>query len=262
MTSFKKLKAQLRSRTAGPQNAGELLVLEAGLNATTLSPSARDSLFEELTHLTRDRIFAMFRASPKLFGYTDQSAGSDKVSDARREFDTYVMRPFMDKLQRLISIGLTQAWGVDFDIEYRYTVPPEELLKNASLLAAIPGVKPRELRRYLAPIGIPESSGDAEVDEMILNMPGPEMDEDGEGGFADRNLVGEKGRPPKGENTRSLGQAASRAGAKALDDILAEFKEVEAKAMLARPDTSETGGAPRIARRESPRGPLRGRPRP
>lgn len=257
---FNKLRAQLRSRVSGPSNNGELLVLEAGLTATTLSPSAQQAMFEELSHMTRDRIFAMFRAHPKLFGYGDQTGGNDKVSDARREFDTYVIRPFMDKLQSLISFGLTQAWGVNFDIEYRYTAPPEELLKNASLLAAIPGIKVRELRAYLGPIGLKESTGDREIDEEILNMPLPEMDENGQGGGADRNLVGEAGRPPKGANTTSLGQASNRAGAKALtlEDVMADLdlrlERAQGKAVIDRP--AENVGSPVIAGEVRPSDPF------
>lgn len=227
---FNKLRAQLRSRTSGSDKAGELLLLEAGLKATTLSRSAADAMFVEVSHLSRDRIFAMFRASPKLFGFQDQSAGADKIGDARREFDTYVIRPFMDKLQRLITFGLTQAWNTTFDIEYRYVMPLEELVKNAGLVAAVPGVKVREIRRFLGPIGISESTGDAEIDEMVLNLPGEELDEDGQGGSADRNLPGEAGRPPKGENTSSFNQAVSRAGAKSLDAILDDFRMLEARA--------------------------------
>jgi HK97 family phage portal protein len=251
---FQKLRSQLRARAGGARNAGELLVLEAGLTATTLSPTAQQAMFTDLSHLSRDRIFAMFRASPKLFGYTDSSGGNDKVSDARREFDTYVMRPFMDRLQKLISVGLTQAWGVDFEIEYRYTLPLEELVKNVGLISAVPGIKVREVRRFAAPLDIPESTGDPEIDEMVLNLPGEEMDENGQGGQADRNLPGEKGRPPKGENTRSFNQAVSRAGAKSIDEILSDLStleaRVEAKALVARPTTSK--GTPRVAGENRP----------
>lgn len=260
---FNKLRAQLRSRTAGANKAGEMLLLEAGLTATTLSPSARENMIADLAHMSRDRIFAMFRASPKLFGYNDQSAGSDKVSDARREFDTYVIRPFMDDLQDLIWLGLTAAWNVRYDIQYRYNMPPEELLKNAGLAAALPGIKVRELRRFVGPVlDLEESTGDGEIDEMVLNLPMPEMDENGQGGAADRNLPGEAGRPPKGENTTSFNQAKSRAGAKALDSPEAVLADInarlaiavareETKAVLARPEP--TKGSPVIAGENRPK---------
>lgn len=234
---FNKLRGQLRRRVSGPNKAGELLVLEAGLKATSLTPSARDALFQELTGMSRDRIFAMFRASAQLFGYMDQASGSNKVADARREFDTKTMRPFLDKLQVRMSAWLTAAWGVDFKVDYRYVMPLEELVKLAGDYASIPGIKVKEIRSFLASTGIPATTGDAEVDEMILNLPGEEMDEDGQGGFADRPLPGEAGRPPKGENTKAFPRStrARRPQGKALSvedisrrlQLLADQRRIE-----------------------------------
>lgn len=206
---FNKLRAQLRAKVSGPSNSGEMLLLENGLKASTLSPSARDALFEEITKLSRDRIFAMFRCAPMLFGIMDESSGSTKISDFRREFDTKTMRPFLDRLQKRITRALLEPWDVDFVFDYNYTIPQEEIIKQAGELAAIPGITPREIRRFLAPIGVEESTGDAEIDDMVLNLPGEEMDEDGQGGLADRNLPGEAGRPPKGENTSKFPRRAA-----------------------------------------------------
>ena len=230
---FNKLRAQLRARVSGSSRAGELLVLEAGLKASTLSPSARDALFLEISRMSRDRIFAMFRASPKLFGILDESGGSDKVADARREFDTYVIRPFMDKIQRAITDSLTSRWDAKFVIDYRYTMPLEELVKNVGTVAALPGIKVREVRRLLAPLGITESTGDKDIDEEVLNMPGAELDANGQGGFADRNLPGEAGRPPKGSNTRSFAKTRSPQGkALTFDEVLEEMSRLEVRAKL------------------------------
>lgn len=217
---FNKLRAQLRARVAGSGRAGELLVLEAGLKASTLSASAREAMFLELTKMSRDRIFAMFRCSPMLFGLMDESSGGNKVQDARREFDMKTMRPFLDKLQTRITAGLVAAWGLDFKIDYNYIMPPEELVKLSGDFASIPGVKVREVRRFLVRGRLldDESTGDEEIDETILNLPGEELDEDGQGGFADRNLPREPGRPPKGENTRAFprGTKARKPQGKAL----------------------------------------------
>jgi HK97 family phage portal protein len=228
---FNKLRAQLRARVSGSSRAGELLVLEAGLKASTLSPSARDALFMEVSRMSRDRIFAMFRASPKLFGILDEAGGSDKVSDARREFDTYVIRPFMDRVQRAITDSLARKWDVKYRINYRYTMPLEELIKNVGTLAAVPGIKVREIRRQLGPLGITESTGDKKIDEEILNMPLPDLGPNGTGApgaGADRNLPGEAGRPPLGKNTTSFGTAAGKA--LDFDEVLSELAELEARA--------------------------------
>lgn len=214
---FNKLRAQLRQRTAGSNRAGELLVLEAGLKASSLSTSAREAMFAELSKMSRDRIYAKFRASPKLFGITDESSGADKTQDARREFDTKVMRPFMDKLQTRVTRGLTAAWGLDYVIDYEYVMPPEELVKLAGDFGSVPGVKVREVRGFLVRGRMldEESTGDEDIDETVLNLPGENLDEngqpiDGVAGFADKNLPREAGRPPKAENTRAFPSTGKR----------------------------------------------------
>jgi HK97 family phage portal protein len=230
---FVKLVNQMRRKYSGSSNAGELMVLEAGLKATTLSTSASEALFDKVTALSRDRILAMFRISPLLLGYTS-GAAADQLSNARREFDTKTIRPFLTKLQRRITAGLAAAYGVDFVIDYNYVMPVEELVKQVSGLAAIPGIKVREVRRLLAPLGIPESTGDPEIDEFIMNEPQEEMDEDGQGGAPDRPLAGEPGRPPSGGTAAFRPGARPRAttkgirprqrGAKALEDLSPELR--------------------------------------
>lgn len=225
---FKKLRMQLRNRLAGSHKAGELLVLEAGLKASSLSPSARDALFAELSKMSRDRVFQKFHTSPMLYGIMDESSGSNKVSDFRREFDNYTLRPFLDRLQRLVSEQLAKAYGCLFFIKHRYVLPPDEAVKVNESIAKVPGIKVREIRRQYEQFGIEESTGDTDIDEMVLNLPGEELGPDGQpvkggAGFPDRPLGSEAGRPPKGENTKPITRnlpagAKARPSGKALTD--------------------------------------------
>jgi HK97 family phage portal protein len=228
---FNKLRAQLRQRVAGTSRAGELLVLEAGLKASTLDTSAKDALFDALSKMSRDRIYSKFRASATLFGLMTESGGSNKVSDARREFDNYALRPFLDRLQRVITSSLTAAWGCEFIIDYRTLLPPEEAVKVGGEIAKLPGIKVRELRRQYSQFGIEESTGDAEIDELILNLPGEELDENGQGGFADRPLPGEPGRPPLGENTKPINRNSTNVENARVRQgkALQTFAEIEAR---------------------------------
>ena len=239
---FNKLRAQLRARMAGSNKAGELLVLEAGLTASSLSTNARDALFAELSQMSRDRIFTKFRASPKLFGITAEQGGADKVSDFRREFDNYALRPFLGGLAALISEQLTAAWGVEFSIQHRTLLPPDEATKVAGEIAKIPGIKVRELRRQYAQFGIEESTGDPEIDEMILNLPTLEADANGQVTLpsgqkvnaqlvgADQPLPGEAGRPPKPSNTRAITKSStSKPGAKVVEGKALTLSEIEAQ---------------------------------
>lgn len=237
---FNKLRAQLRARVSGSNKAGEMLLLEAGLKASSLSTTARDALFDDLSKMSRNRIFVKFRTSPLLYGLLDEASGSNKVADARREFNNETLRPFMSKLAFQITASLCEPWGVNFLIDHEEILPPEEALKVGESMAKLPGIKVREARRAYRQFGIEESTGDPEIDEMVLNLPGEELDEDGQGGFADRPLggaKGEAGRPPKGENTRAIQRGSSGAKnarirspeQKALDAI----SKLEAKAMNA-----------------------------
>jgi HK97 family phage portal protein len=212
---FHKLRAQLRSRLAGSKRAGELLVLEAGLKASSLSASAREAMFDELSKSSRDRIFTKFRASPMLFGLMDEAAGSNKVSDARREFDNSALRPFLDRLQRQITASLAAAWECEFIIDHRSILPAEEALKVGESVARVPGVKVREVRRMYAQFGIEESTGDPEIDNLVINVPGVDMDENGQplvgdAAIADQPLGSEAGRRPKPSNTRAFGVAGAK----------------------------------------------------
>jgi len=241
---LKKLQNQLRGRYAGSRNAGEMMVLEAGLRAESLSPDATKAQFEALSKMSRDRIHAMFRVHPKLLGIST-SEGTDKAQDAQRVFDFNTLQPFFGVMSRRISRALAQAYDVDYVIDHRYRLPKEEQVKLAGEFAALPGVTVKEVREFA---DLPPT-GDPEIDDLVLNLPGEEgMEGDTRNGIPDRNLPGEAGRPPKGENTRTIGQVGKgvrkvsearvrrrRPSEKALDQIMAELEglEPEGKAPVA-----------------------------
>jgi HK97 family phage portal protein len=207
---FNKLKAQLRSFYTGSQNSGSLMVLEAGLKWTSVSPSAQDALFAQMGGWSRDRILAMFNMNKKLLGIADDPTDSTTIADWQRLFDQKTMIPLLNKLAGAISRGLTRpGWGYDFKFDYEETQAPEQVIQRATLLSTLPGVKVHELRNAA---GLPPSTGDKEVDDMVLNMPGPQLDANGQGGFADRNLPGEAGRPPLPENTRRIVKPSQAGG--------------------------------------------------
>ena len=237
---FNKLRANLRARSSGPARAGEIQLLQAGLKAETLSPNAQQAMFDVLSRMSRDRIFAKFRASPLLFGIMDGNSGTNKVADVRREFDAAVLRPFFRKLSTQITAALADAYGAKFIIDHRSMLPADEQLKVADAVSRAPGMTVREVRRQYAQFGIEESTGDPDIDNFVLNRPTPEADENGmvtlsdgtqvrsDAVGADRSIGSEPGRPPKPENTRGFGVAG-----KALEDVMAEL---EAKAAGATPE--------------------------
>lgn len=195
-TVFRKTKLMIRNFYGGSGNAGEPMLLEAGIKALPVSPDANQAMFEALSKLSRNRILSMFRVPPPLLGIMD--SGSDqKINEAQRVFDTKTMRPLLDKLQRAITAGVAESFGVDFVIDYTYVMPIEERMKLVTNFASIPGVKLKEIREMagLDPLG-------DERDDWVLNLPGEDgTEEDHDGGLPDRNLGSEPGRPPNSENT-------------------------------------------------------------
>jgi hypothetical protein len=149
--------------------------------------------------------------------------------------------PICKRFSDAISRGLVQpGWNLDFKIDYQETQQPDQVMKQAQTIAALPGVKVSEVR---AAANLPPT-GDPDIDDFVLNLPGPNMDPSGQGGTPDRNLLGEPGRPPIGSNVPGIGRAVpkgtappaakpakggaiARSGKKALDEFGNEYEIVD-----------------------------------
>lgn len=193
---FEKMKRQFRSFYGGRDNAYDVAVLERGLKYNTIQNSAADAKYVEVATFSRDRILSHFRVPGSLLGISQIGSTGGSRAEDQRVFDNKTMRPFLDKLQRVISLAVTQAWGLDFVFEYEYLPPKEDQLELAGTLATLPGIKVIEVREAAGydPLG-------DERDEVVLNLPG---DDENASDVKDRNLPGEAGRPPKGENTAAF----------------------------------------------------------
>lgn len=225
---FQRIKSQMRAFYTGTQNAGQLMVLEAGLKFSAVSPDAGKAMFQQMGQWSRDRILAMFRLNKKLLGIVDESGRGDPtaLSDWQRLFDQKTMIPLCKRISEAITLGLTKpGWGLEFEIDYEETQAPADMLERATLLSAMPGVKVHELREAA---GLAPSTGDQTIDDTVLNLPGPELNANGQNGFPDRNLPGEAGRPPLPANTRRIagapaafagGTGSAVASGKAVTDI-------------------------------------------
>lgn len=225
-SSFQKIKRGFLQMYAGAANAHKVAVLERGLKFKPTSADAQQAEFAVISKWSRDRVHANFKCSPVLTG---DVGGVDRqsVREAQRIFDNKVMRPFLNRVQSMISLGLTQAWGFDFVIEHEYVMPIEDKLDLAVGLATLPGLQVKDIREA---VGKPPL-GD-ERDEIVLNLPGLPREE---GGHPDPNLAGEAGRPPQRENTVAFpkpGQAlppsanAREGYQKALRDNLDRIREM------------------------------------
>jgi HK97 family phage portal protein len=175
---FERIRRQFSNLYSGARNAYKVAVLENGLKFTGIQSNATEAGYVDVENLSRDRICYMFRVPKPLIG--DFSEPNLKIADAQRIFDTKTMRPLLDKIEKVVSRGLTEAWGVDFKIDYHYVMPSEDRLKLAAQLSSLP-VKVRELREQA---GLDPSTGDVKLDETVLNDPTklPVMPAGGEGG--------------------------------------------------------------------------------
>lgn len=237
---LRRLQTQLRGMYSGPKNAGALMVLEAGLKYQSISPSAQEAMFEQLSKMSRDRILAMFKIPSSMLGIADDKSGGAEPADEQRIFTENTMKPLLKKISKAISRSITEPWEVNFKIDYEYMMPPEKRIALASAFAANPGVRLGEIREFLSL----EPLGD-ERDDLVLNLPGGDDTAGGntdDGNFPDQNLAGEAGRPPNPVNTRvfpsarasntsATGSLAAARNVKSMDDIVAGFdKVIETKA--------------------------------
>lgn len=200
---FEKLKKTFRALYGGRQNAYDVAVLERGLKYNTIQNSASDAKYVEMSDSSRDRLLAAFRVPLSLLGINSDGATGQSKAEDQRLFDNKTMRPLLDKFQKKISLEVTAAWGIDFVFEHEYLPPKEDQLEMAGTFASLPGVMVWEVRKEagLEPLPkLPDGSED-ERNYIVLNMPG---ENDSASDVKDRNLPGEAGRPPDGENTASI----------------------------------------------------------
>jgi HK97 family phage portal protein len=196
--TFTKIKNQFQALYAGKQNHHKVATLERGLRFRPISGDASSADYKGTKLLTREEIAASFKVPLPLLGQVG-SADRQAVKEAQRIFDNKVMRPFLNRLQAQITHQLVEAWGVDFKIDYEYILPYEDKLDLAQAMAAIPGVRVREVRELIDLPPLHRDDPELEwIDEAVLNLPGQDREE---GGHPDRPLDNEAGRPPKGKNT-------------------------------------------------------------
>jgi HK97 family phage portal protein len=193
---FKRIRRQFVNLYSGARNAYKVAVLENGLRFAPLASTAQQADYATLSGQSRDRIHRMFRVPVVLTNVTDDTT-KDAVREGQRVFDNKTMRPLLNKIERIVTHGLTTAWDVEFKIDYEYVMPVEDRLKLAADFAGLPGVKVKEVRKQA---GLEPSTGDDETDNIVLNLP-PTPEELAAGAGLAQPAGGEGGRPPNFEST-------------------------------------------------------------
>lgn len=176
--TWEKIKRRFTNLYSGGANAYRVAMLEKGLKFNPISGTAHEAEFQSAQDKTRDRIAAAFSIPTPLLGDVGGSTDRQAVREAQRIFDNKVMRPFLDALQSRVSRGLTQAWDVDWCIEYQYVMPIEDKMDLASNLAVMP-VEADELRHS---IDLPPLDGENEkFGKKLMVEPGTNVSKTGSG---------------------------------------------------------------------------------
>jgi HK97 family phage portal protein len=222
-STLDKIIREFSSLYSGARNSWQIATLERGLKFKAIQANAAEAEFRHLGPISRDRILAMFRVPGPLLGLT---GGFDRqaVKESQRIFDNKTMRPLLDSLQAAITASIAEAWGLDFKIDYEYTMPVEDQLELAADVATIPGMRVREVREAAGydPLG-------DERDDIVLNL--PMENETGDNPDMPVANSGEGGRPPAREKTSAFPSAGAElpqgaeARRKALDAASLEIRQ-------------------------------------
>jgi HK97 family phage portal protein len=189
-----KLKREFNGLFAGTEASGMTALLSAGVKYRPIQSNAQESELTQITEQTAKRIMAMFRVPRAKLGFES----GPEPGEERREFANGMMRPLLNRIQEILSFRLTEpGWDVRFCIEYEYQMPIEEQIKLAGTYGSLPGITIREVREAAGKPRLTEILEDEEeakkIEQIVLNLPGSKEE-------PHRNLPGEAGAPPNGEN--------------------------------------------------------------
>jgi HK97 family phage portal protein len=222
--TWNKIKRQFTNLYSGQRNAYTVAMLERGLKFNAISGNASESQFGPAQEQSRDRIAAAFGIPTPLLGDVGGSTDRQAVREAQRIFDNKIMRPFLDMLQSKVSAGLTQAWDVDWCVEYEFVMAIEDKMELASNLTGMP-VTADELRNVidLPPLG--GEKGSALLSDPTtkpppppqIHKPGPDEPEPKKVGGSAPYPAGAAGRT--GEPTTADGEKALSIVAEALAKV-------------------------------------------
>lgn len=226
-TTWQRIKREFTNLYSGRANAYGVAFLSRGLKFKPISSTAVQADFDPAQDKIRDRIAAAFGAPTPLLGDVGGSTDRQAVREAQRIFDNKKMRPLMDTLQSRVSLQLTQAWDVDFVIDYQYTMPIEDKLDLASNMALLP-VTADELRDQ---IDLPPLTGaNAKFADKLMVEPGakppgsggPLPPKVGGGAPYPAGAAGRGGQPTTADAQKALERLVRRMEATAQDFKTAE----------------------------------------
>ncbi len=110
---FARLKEELAEAYSGARNAGRPMVLEGGLEWTSLSHSPRDMEHIELRHAAARDIALAFGVPPMLLGIPGDNTFAN-YAEANRTFWRQTVLPLARHLAQGLTGWLRPVWGEDF----------------------------------------------------------------------------------------------------------------------------------------------------
>jgi HK97 family phage portal protein len=125
----KTIKADLRNRLQGSENAGDIAVINRKLKFTQWSMSAEDAQFIESRAFQVEEIARLFGVPPHLVGLTEkQTSWGTGISEQNRGLARYTLSPWTTRIEERLSRLLPASRKCEFDyLAFTRPAPEQEI---------------------------------------------------------------------------------------------------------------------------------------
>lgn len=134
------VKQHINRVISGPENAGDIPVINRKLKFTPWTLSAADAQFLESRTFQIDEVGRWFGVPPHLLGLTEKSTSwGQGIAEQNRGLSRFTLSPWTSRIQERLSLALTGKW-VEFDYKSFVKPSPEDEIRllieqvNAGLL--------------------------------------------------------------------------------------------------------------------------------
>lgn len=103
--AYDRLKDQLRGQYGGLNNAARIMILEQGLDWSSISIDPDDAQFLETRKYQRSEIAAIFRVPPHMIGDLEKATYSN-IEQQSLDFAIFTLTPYLRKWEQRLSLSL------------------------------------------------------------------------------------------------------------------------------------------------------------
>jgi HK97 family phage portal protein len=146
----KAIKKDLTGRVTGPENAGEVVVINRKLNFSPWQMTAADAQFLESREFQVEEVGRWFGIPPHLLGVTEKATSwGQGIAEQNRGLARYTLKPWTSRIDERLSLIVPVGKTVEFDYSEFVASSPEQL--STMLIAEVTGQlrTPNEARKVL-----------------------------------------------------------------------------------------------------------------